>query len=236
MGRALHRQDENFPKCLQTQITIRRRPRAFVECRQPEKNLCLRHQIPRPSRLCNSHRHYFTRVCTLFLTGVRFFNEAVPCNKSPQNPPQNKRGTIAVGCRKRPRSQCSAFDAKTVTATASFNSRCVRQEQSKQKSPKDAAGSIQMRNDTKWCEVVLAMHIFYPSKSRLRVQLDQHNKCVTTPKGAKSSPRRKVLSIQKLPKGAARFTKQAYRKKAKSPPIQKIIPYHQSPNVAVRSI
>ena len=44
----------------------------------------------------------------------------------------------------------------------------------------------------------------YPSKSFLRVQLDQHNKCITTPKGAKSSERRTFLSKQKSSKGAAR--------------------------------
>ena len=49
-----------------------------------------------------------------------------------------------------------------------------------------------------------------PSKSHPRVQLDQHNKCITTPKGAKSSERRPVLSKQKLPKGAAGSAQQMH--------------------------
>jgi hypothetical protein len=145
MGRAFHRQEENVPKRLQTQITIQRRPRAFVEYRQPENFFCLRLQIPRPSHLSNFHIHYFSRAHTLFFAGGEVFNEAEPCNKSPQkSPPKNKSDTMTMGCRKRPRSQSLAFDAKTVTATASLNSRCVRQAQFKQKSPKGATRSIQL--------------------------------------------------------------------------------------------
>jgi hypothetical protein len=43
-----------------------------------------------------------------------------------------------------------------------------------------------------------------------RVQLDQHNKCITTPKGAKLSERRPVLSKQKSPKGAAGSAQQVH--------------------------
>jgi hypothetical protein len=76
-------------------FTIRRRPRALMECGQPTKILRL---VPRPSRLCNFYRHYLSQARTLFLTGGEFFNEAKPCNKLPQKFPQKtKKFKTAVG-------------------------------------------------------------------------------------------------------------------------------------------
>jgi hypothetical protein len=50
----------------------------------------------------------------------------------------------------------------------------------------------------------------YPSKSRLRVQLDQRNKCTPTPKGAKSSEQCSILSKQKSHKGAVGLAQQVH--------------------------
>jgi hypothetical protein len=140
-----------------------------MEYRQLEKNLCIKQQIPRPSRLCNTYRHYFSQARTLFLAGGEVFNEAEPCNISPQKSPTQKGDTMTAGCRKRPRSRSSAFDTKTVTATTSLNSHCVRQALSKQKSPKGAAGSAQqVCNSTQGCKVVLETHIFLSKQKSLK--------------------------------------------------------------------
>jgi hypothetical protein len=45
------------------------------------------------------------------------------------------------------------------------------------------------------------------------MQLDQHNKCITASKSAKSSKRDIFLSKQKSPKGAAGLTQQAHHKR-----------------------
>jgi hypothetical protein len=58
--------------------------------RQLEEILCIRKQIPRPSRLCNTYKHYFSRAHTLFLAEGEVFNEAAPCNISPQISPTQK--------------------------------------------------------------------------------------------------------------------------------------------------
>jgi hypothetical protein len=165
MGRAFHRQEENIPKCLQTHNTIRRRPRAFVEYRQPEKILCISQQIPRPSRLCNTYIYITPIGAALFSSRGEVLMRRHHVIHHHKNLPTKKIDTMIARCRKRLRSRSLAFDAETGTTIASLNSRCMRQVISKQKSPKGVAGlAQQVRNNTQGREVVRETHVFIQAK------------------------------------------------------------------------
>jgi hypothetical protein len=93
--------------------------------------------VPRPLRLCNFRRHYYSRAHTLFLAGGEVFNKAEPCNKLLQKSPQNQNDTMTADVEKDCRVGLRHWTTKqSPQRQASAGITC---DKSRQKLPKGAA-------------------------------------------------------------------------------------------------
>jgi hypothetical protein len=135
VGRTIYRQDKVVSQRVQIDNSIWRRPRTFLEYRQPSQTFCLN---PQGHHALVIHQTLLSRPTLFSSQGGEVFNEAEPCNIQAKIPCKK-----LSECRKQPHQRSSAFDYTEVTARDSTGYPHVRH--STQKSPTGAAGLSTIR-------------------------------------------------------------------------------------------